>query len=64
MTLKWLLDHGANPNCDRPNRAHRGTALDYVIGSYVRSPQLSACIDALISAGGTTRYSGGAYLTC
>lgn len=60
--LKWLLDHGANPNCDRPDRAHRGTALDYVIGSYVRSPQLSACIDALISAGGTTRYSVGPVL--
>ncbi len=61
-TLKWLLDHGADPNCDRPERAHKGTALDYVIGSYVRSPELSACIDVLISAGGTTRYSVGPVL--
>ena len=61
-TLRWLLDHGANPNCDRPSRAHRGTALDYVLGSYVRSPQLSDCIDALISAGGTTKYSAGPVL--
>lgn len=62
VALKWLLDHGANPNCDRPGRAHRGTALDYVIGSYVRSPQLSACIDELISAGGTTRCADGPVL--
>ena len=33
-----------------------GTALDYVIGSYVRSPQLTACIDILVAAGGTTKY--------
>jgi ankyrin repeat protein len=61
--LKWLLDHGANPNC----RDHRyeisghqypGTALDYVIASYARSQhRLSACIDILLDAGGTTRYN-------
>jgi ankyrin repeat protein len=52
--LKWLLDHGANPNC----HARGGTALDYVIGSYGRSPdRLSACIDLLLDAGGTTRYN-------
>jgi len=53
--LKWLLDHGANPNC----RDHRysGTALDYLIASYARSVQrLSACIDILIDAGGETKY--------
>ena len=54
--LKWLLDHGANPNCDRPHRAHQGTALDYLIGSYVRSLELSACIDILLDAGGRTKY--------
>jgi ankyrin repeat protein len=63
--LQWLLDHGADPNCggDLRNPATRGTsyargtALDYVIGSYGRSPErLSACIDALLAAGGTTRY--------
>jgi ankyrin repeat protein len=53
--LKWLLDHGANPNC----RGHEytigghpypGTALDYVIASYGRSPQrLSACIGILLA---------------
>jgi ankyrin repeat protein len=51
--LKWLLNHGANPNC----RARGGTALDYLIGSYGRSPErLSTCIDLLLDAGGTTRY--------
>jgi ankyrin repeat protein len=53
--LKWLLDQGANPNC--ANARGRGTALDYVIGTYGRSPdRLSACIDVLLEAGGTTKY--------
>lgn len=54
--LKWLLDRGANPNCG--NAAGRGTALDYVIGTSERSPErLSACIDMLLDAGGTTKYN-------
>ena len=53
--LTWLLDRGANPNCG--NDRGRGTALDYVIGTYARSPErLSACIDVLLAAGGTTKY--------
>jgi hypothetical protein len=49
--LLWLLQHGADPN------PHSGTALDYAIETYVRSlPRLSACIDALLDAGGVTRY--------
>jgi ankyrin repeat protein len=57
MSLEWLLDHGANPNCDTLKRKYRDTALDYVIGSYGRSPsQLSACIDVLLAAGCRTRY--------
>ena len=56
VSLAWLLEHGANPNCDRPLRAHRGTALDYVIGTYVRSANLAACIDLLVVAGGVTKY--------
>lgn len=55
--LKWLLDNGANPNCDNPQRKYPGTALDYVIGTYARSPErLSSCIDVLLEAGGTTKY--------
>jgi ankyrin repeat protein len=56
--LTWLLDHGANPNCGNPQRRYPGTALDYVIGTYARSPErLSACIEVLLDAGGTTKYN-------
>ena len=60
--LKWLLDHGANPNCrdhryEISDHRYPGTALDYLIASYARSVQrLSACIDILIDAGGETKY--------
>jgi ankyrin repeat protein len=60
--LRWLLDHGANPNPrdhEYTISGHRypGTALDYVIGSYGRSAErLSACIDMLLEAGGVTKY--------
>jgi ankyrin repeat protein len=53
--LRWLLDRGANPNGGHARG--RGTALDYVIGTYARSPErLGACIDVLLEAGGRTRY--------
>jgi ankyrin repeat protein len=55
VSLTWLLDHGANPNCDTLTRPYPDTALDYVIGSYARSPQLRACIDVLAAAGCRTR---------
>jgi ankyrin repeat protein len=56
--LKWLLDHGANPNC----RDH-GTALDYLIAGYARSlERLTACIDLLLTAGGKTKYDSPAVL--
>src|SRR5882724_12612964 len=54
VALRWLLEHGANPDCPKPGR--RETALDYVIGSYGRSPALAECIDLLLDAGGSTRY--------
>jgi ankyrin repeat protein len=55
QSLEWLLDHGANPNCD--NAGSRGTALDYAIATYARSPErLRACVEALLAAGGTTKY--------
>jgi ankyrin repeat protein len=53
LALKWLLDHGADPMCG--GRTGRDTALDYVIGTYSRSPQLAECIDILLNAGCTTR---------
>jgi ankyrin repeat protein len=60
--LKWLLDHGANPNCgdhgyEISGHSYPGTALDYVIASYARAPRrLSTCIDILLEAGGVTSY--------
>jgi len=66
--LKWLLDHGANPNTRDPRQSaggqpYPGTALDYLLASYARSSQrLSACIDILLSAGGETRYDSPAVL--
>jgi ankyrin repeat protein len=55
IPLKWLLDHGANPNCARAGQPK--TALDYVIATYSRSPQLSECIEILLQAGGKTRWN-------
>jgi ankyrin repeat protein len=55
--LKWLLEHGANPNCAKPERKYPGTALDQVIGSYARSPRLGTCIDILLEVGGVTTYN-------
>jgi ankyrin repeat protein len=53
--LKWLLDHGAHPNCGKAGRKYPDSALDYVIGTYSRSSQLGACIDILVEAGGASR---------
>lgn len=55
VALKWLLDHGANPNSSQSHR--EGTALNYLIGTYVRSPELGRCIDLVLDAGGRTKYS-------
>jgi ankyrin repeat protein len=66
--LTWLLDHGANPNCRDHgfkvgDHLYPGTALDYLIASYARSPQqLSPCIDILLDAGGATKYDAPAVL--
>src|SRR6266702_2533089 len=66
--LKWLLDHGANPNCrdhgyEISGHRYPGTALDYLIAGYARSVErLSACIDILLEAGGATRYDAPAVL--
>ncbi len=55
--LKWLLDHGADPNCVEPKTGR--TALDYAIDTYPRGPKrLMACIELLLAAGARTRYNG------
>jgi ankyrin repeat protein len=53
LALKWLLDHGADPRLPE-SRGHE-SPLDYVIGTYSRSPRQSQCIDLLIAAGCETR---------
>src|SRR5258705_2451669 len=66
--LKWLLDHGANPNCrdhgyEISGHPYPGTALDYLIAGYARSiERLRACIDILLEAGGATKYDAPAVL--
>jgi Ankyrin repeats (many copies)/Ankyrin repeat len=54
-SIRWLLAHGADPICGKPRNKHPGTALDYVIGTYSRSPQLAECIDILLGAGCVSR---------
>ena len=63
VTLGWLLDHGADPNCGSAQQwrsssySESGTALDCAITTYVRDPKrLRACIDRLLDAGGRTRF--------
>jgi ankyrin repeat protein len=53
--IKWLLNHGANPNCAKGGRKYPDSALDYVIATYSRSTQLPACIDLLLEAGCRSR---------
>lgn len=66
--LKWILEHGANPNVrdhgyEIGGHAYPGTALDYLIAGYGRSTErLSGCIDVLLDAGGETRYGRPAVL--
>jgi len=53
VSLKWLLEHGADPNCPKLGQ---GTVLDYLIATYTRSPHFRTCIELLLDAGGVTRY--------
>jgi hypothetical protein len=55
IALKWLLDHGADPNCAHAGRKHPDNALDYVMGTYSRSGHLAECIGLLLAAGCTSR---------
>jgi len=54
--IRWLLEHGANPDCAEPGRKYPDNALDYVIGTYSRSEDLGRCIDMLAEAGCTSRH--------
>jgi len=55
LALKWLLDHGTDPHL--PVRHGRESPLDYVIGTYSRSPLQAQCMRVLIDAGCTARRS-------
>ena len=55
--IKWLLEHGANPNSARTGPKYPGTALDYVIRTYGRSAELGECMDILVEVGGVTKYN-------
>lgn len=61
--LAWLLQHGADPSCGDElrwkaiGRSHPGSALDYLLGTYMRDQvALNASIGLLQDAGGLTRY--------
>lgn len=61
--LEWLLKHGADPNCGSEtswqsrDRQHPGTALDSLLGTYVRNKAaLNASIKLLRDSGGLSRF--------
>jgi hypothetical protein len=61
--LEWLLQHGADPNCGDEGTwqsrevSHPGTALDYLLGTYIRDKEaLNVSISLLEDAGGRTQY--------
>jgi ankyrin repeat protein len=61
--LAWLIQHGADPNCSVEStwqsrgKSHPGTALDYLLGTYIRDKQaLNASINLLRDAGGLSQY--------
>jgi ankyrin repeat protein len=63
IALDWLLQHGADPDCGKASewqskgRSHPGTALDFVLGTYVRNKgALVQCIHLIRNAGGSSQY--------
>jgi Ankyrin repeats (many copies) len=60
LAMKWLLDHGADPQ--RPAQRGHESPLDYVIGTYSRSPLQAQCMRLLIEAGCASRHNAPAVL--
>jgi len=63
IALEWLLQHGADPDCGKASewqskgQSHPGTALDFVLGTYVRNKgALVQCIHLIQNAGGLSQY--------
>ncbi len=68
-SLQWLLEHGADPNCGSEQLwksrgvPHPGTALDYLLATYVREPAaMSQCIELLLKAGAQSKHASPAML--
>src|SRR5260370_27732723 len=55
--LKWLIKQGANPNCAYPKRKYPGTALDFILRSYLRSPGLTLLSLLPIQAGSVSKHA-------
>ena len=53
LALQWLLEHGADPHL--PEKRGHESPLDYVIGTYSRTPLQAQCIGLLTEAGCGTR---------
>ncbi len=63
IALDWLLQHGADPDCGEVSEwqskggSHPGTALDFVLGTYVRDKDaLNESIKLIRDAGGSSQY--------
>lgn len=63
IALDWLLKHGADPDCGEVSdwqskgRSHPGTALDFVLGTYVRDKDaLVQSINLIRNADGSSQY--------
>jgi ankyrin repeat protein len=63
IALDWLLQHGADPDCGEVSewqskgRSHPGTALDFVLGTYVRDKDaLVQSINLIRNANGSSQY--------
>ena len=63
ISLDWLLQHGADPDCGEVSkwrskgRSHPGTALDFVMGTYVRDKDaLFQSIKLIRNADGSSQY--------
>jgi len=55
--LKWLVDRGADPNLHCSTAQVSRHALDYLISTYGRSPELGAGIDTLLEVGTPLGYA-------
>lgn len=58
--LKWLLEHGADPNLRMPNTRYRDNAWQALIEGYGRSPHFHECVNILIDGG--AKYEDGPYI--